>query len=658
MVRVCVILGELAERDPGGNWANRPANSLRTILLPWLPQTTASTSKRRVALKTLIREVPIVAWRLLLSLLPAQREISSVTHKPSWRNTIPDDWKEGVSQQEYWEQVSSYAELTVAMASDDMDKLKELIGQLDNLPQPALDRILEHLSSETVINKPEDQRPGLWTQLTMLTRKHRRFSDAKWALSGEIVSRIESITDKLAPQNPLARHRMLFSGHGRYLYEEMGDLQEQKLEEQRQQAIEKILADGAMDAIIQFVKDVEQPSCVGHSLGVIAGAEIDERILPVMLETDNRKIAEFTGGYVWSRRYSNGWEWVDGIDRSGWSVSQVGRFLSCLPFTEEAWRRATDWLGKSEGEYWSRANVNPYSDYCDLGKAIDKLIQSRRPKAAIDCLSKQVRDKQALDKDQAVKALLAVETSAESFGSSDAYDIIKIIKALQDDPETNPEDLFKVEWAYLPLLGRYFEDASPKTLENRLASDPTLFCEVIRCIYCSKKEVKPKKKPSEQDKTIADNAWKLLQEWRTPPGTQPDGTFLPDRFRQWLEQVKESCAESGHLEAALEHIGQVLFHCSPDSDGLWIHRAVADKLNDKSAAGMRDGYRTAVFNSRGAHLIEPTGEPERKLAIQYRQKAEDVENAGYQRFAATCKSVAKSYDCDAERIIAEHGEKE
>ena len=83
----------------------------------------------------------------------------------------------------------------------------------------------------------------------MLTRKHRHFSDAKWALSGEIVSRIESITDKLAPQNPLARHRMLFSGNGRYLYEEMGDLQEQKIEEQRQQAIEKILADGAMDAI-------------------------------------------------------------------------------------------------------------------------------------------------------------------------------------------------------------------------------------------------------------------------------------------------------------------------------------------------------------------------------------------------------------------------
>ncbi len=335
LVRACVILGELADRDPGGNWANRPANSLTAILHPLLPQTTASTSKRRVALKTLIREVPTVAWKLLLSLLPAQTQISIVTCKPSWRNTIPNDWKEGVSKKEYLEQVSSYAELTVAMASDDMDKLQELISQLDNLPRPALDRILERLSSEAVINKPEDQRLGLWTRLTMFTQKHRCFSDAKWALSGEMVSRIESITDKLAPQTPLALHRILFSGHDLYLYEETGNLQDQQLEEQRPQAIENILDYGGMDAIMQFVRDVERPSCVGHSLGVIAGVEIDERILSAMLETDNRKLAEFTGGYVRSRRYSNGWEWVDGLDRTGWSVSQAGQFLSCLPFTEE-----------------------------------------------------------------------------------------------------------------------------------------------------------------------------------------------------------------------------------------------------------------------------------------------------------------------------------
>ncbi|MGZ6208389.1 MAG: hypothetical protein ACXWMS_12660, partial [Syntrophales bacterium] len=32
--RVAIILAELASHDPGGNWANRPANSLVTVLLP------------------------------------------------------------------------------------------------------------------------------------------------------------------------------------------------------------------------------------------------------------------------------------------------------------------------------------------------------------------------------------------------------------------------------------------------------------------------------------------------------------------------------------------------------------------------------------------------------------------------------------------------
>jgi hypothetical protein len=42
LIRVVVILGGLASIDPGGQWTNRPSNSLIEILLPWLPHTTAS----------------------------------------------------------------------------------------------------------------------------------------------------------------------------------------------------------------------------------------------------------------------------------------------------------------------------------------------------------------------------------------------------------------------------------------------------------------------------------------------------------------------------------------------------------------------------------------------------------------------------------------
>ena len=58
LVRVAVILAELASHDPGGNWANRPANSLSTILLPWYPQTLAQIDKRITTIKAIRTDLP------------------------------------------------------------------------------------------------------------------------------------------------------------------------------------------------------------------------------------------------------------------------------------------------------------------------------------------------------------------------------------------------------------------------------------------------------------------------------------------------------------------------------------------------------------------------------------------------------------------------
>lgn len=175
-------------------------------------------------------------------------------------------------------------------------------------------------------------------------------------------------------------------------------------------------------------------------------------------------------------------------------------------------------------------------------------------------------------------------------------------------------------------------------------------------IYRSNKEGKSEQELSEQDRNIATNAWRLLNEWRTPPGTQPDGVFSREQFTQWLEQVKATCAETGHLEVALSSVGKVLFYCPPDPQGLWIDQAAAEALNARDAEDMRSGFRSEAFNSRGIHWVDPTGKPERELAEHYRQKAEEIENEGYQRFAVTLRSLSGSYDRDADRIVADHNE--
>jgi len=655
LVRVCVILGELATHDPGGSWANRPDNSLVTILLPWFPQTIASIEKRKVTVQTVCKECPEIGWKLLISLLPNQHQISMGSHKPLWRNPIPDDWKKSVTNKEYWEQVSFYADLAVSMADTDPLKLAELVEHFDKLPTPSFDKLLKILSSKAVSNYSEDQRVIIWDHLRKFTTKHRRFSDAKWALSDELISAIESVADKLAPSNLFNLYQHLFSDRDFDLYEENDNWEEQreKLEERRQNAIEEILRAEGIEAVIRFAKSVESPGQVGHSLGCIADTAIDSILLPEYLRDNNRKLLTFIGSYIWSRHYTKGWRWVDELDKSDWSVCHLGQFLSFLPFTKETWDRVAQWLGDAEGEYWSRTNANPYQTEGKLDIAIDKLIEYGRPRAAIDCMDRMLHGNQQIDVNQCVRALLAALSSEEPAYAMDSYRVVELIKFLQTSSDVSPDDLFKVEWAYLPLLDRH-QGAAPKLLETRLASDPEFFCEVVRLIYRSKKTDVIETEPSDDLKAIATNAWRLLHEWQTPPGVQDDGKFDSTHFIDWLKRVKNICTESGHLQVALTHVGEVLIHCPPDSDGLWINRTAAEALNAGDAEDMRRGFTTGVFNSRGVHWVDPTGKPERELAEQFRQKSEDVENAGFHRFAVTLRKLADSYDREAERIIAEH----
>lgn len=93
--RTAVVLAEIAARDPGGNWANRPSNTLTDIFLPWMPHTVASVEKRQAALNTLCAEQPDVAWSLLESLLPKKHATTTGTHKPQWREVLPEGWEKG-----------------------------------------------------------------------------------------------------------------------------------------------------------------------------------------------------------------------------------------------------------------------------------------------------------------------------------------------------------------------------------------------------------------------------------------------------------------------------------------------------------------------------------------------------------------------------------
>jgi hypothetical protein len=649
LTRVVVILGELAARDPGGKWSNRPENSLWTILLPWFPQTSAPVAKRQAAVATLLTELPDVAWKLLLNLLPQSHSSSSMTRKPEWREIIPDDWSEGVTNKEYYEQISAYAELAIKAAKEDTSKLIELVGRMHQLSPPAREKLLIHLRSDTIASIPASERLLLWTQLIDLVSKHRRYEKADWAMESQVLDEIAAVANSLAPESPVYRHQRLFTDNDFDLYEGIDNFEEEpkKLEHRRQKALNEVYSTGGIEAILELAHTVKSPVRVGIAFGAIASATDESNILPTLLLSESTALSQFAGGFVWARFRSMGWEWVDSTDKSNWTAPQKAHFLAYLPFTPDTWERVSQSLMQDEFLYWSKANANPYDTQEGIEMAIDRLLEAGRVREAIGCIERIIFEKRSLDTRQAIRALRAAQSYSE-VGNIDAFVIVQIIKALQNHAETDQSELAGIEWTYLPLLDADY-GTSPKLLDQQLANDPAFFCEMIRMVFRSNKEDRTSKKHTEQEQAMVTNAYRLLFRWKTPPGTRKDGSFDGDCLNTWLKKVKADCAESGHLEVALERIGHVLFYSPPDPDGLWLHCSVASVLNAKDAADIRRGFEIEIFNSRGAYIVDPQGGPERELANTYRRQAEEVEMRGYHRLANTLKDVAASYDREAER---------
>ena len=651
LTRVVICLGALAARDPGGNWTNRPANSLATILLPWLPRTCAAVPKRCAAVAALFAEFPEVGWNLLLGLLPRPYSTSFGTRRPSWRETIPLNWPNQITHEEYWQQIERYAEMTIDAVKKDSTRLIELVEHIENLPIEAYNKILTYMESHHVASMQQSDRLRLWTRLVDLVTKHRKFSDAEWAMEEAQIEQIASVARTLAFDEPSLRYQRLFSESDFDLYEKRGSFEDQRkeLEIRRQLAVTEIVENGDVRAVVDFATMVQSPWRVGIAFGSVAALDVDQEVLPRLLDRGPQKFVQFTAGFVWGRFKFGGWAWVDELEMVQWTPEQIGQFLAFLPFESHTWKRSTCLLGPNESPYWTKVNANPYEADEDLEHAVDALIKYEKPGSALRCLHKMLTVNQRFDAEQAIRALLAALQSSEGAHSIDSHETTEIIQAIQNDPETNEDELFRVEWAYLPLLGRH-DRGSPRLLERSLATDPSFFCDVLRLVFRFKTDENPADEPTDEETAIVTNAYSLLSDWRFPPGCQADGNYDGDHLDYWLDAVKKKSTETGHLEIAMTMVGHSLIHAPSDPNGLWIHRSVATVLNATDAKDMRDGFRTELFNSRGAHWVDRTGNQETELARSYREKADSVEDAGYHRLAGTLRQLADTYVHEAERI--------
>jgi hypothetical protein len=648
--RVAVILADLASIDPGGSWANRPMRSLVNIFLPWHVQTTVKFDIRKAAIKAVIKNQPKIGWSLLLELLPQGCQVTSGNYRPIWRDFIPLDWKDGVFQNEYLEQIAALSELMIDLAKEDVDKFIELIERLSNLPKNAYDFILDYCLSDNIINLPEEKRYLVWEKLDEIVRRHRKFSNTNWALPEEKLCKIKNIADSLAPSSPEIKYRYLFNGVVFELLDGDGDrdTQIERLVKKRNSAIKEILDRGSLMSCINFAKKVASPFDVGRALGEIEYDLIENELLPTFLDSNNEVEKQVLSGYVRIKFYKIGIDWADMIMQKDWSLEQRAKFLLFLPFNEEVWEIVSKHLGEdNEALYWKNVIVNPYESGNDLNEATEKLLTYGREGAAVICAAHRT-NKAEINEALAVHSLISVLDSKSGkqeltdYGYV-AYDVVELIKRLQKSKTIDQDVLLKIEFNFFPWLKRFSTEELPTAIEKKLASDPQFFADMIALAFRSKYDKSDDTKEIDENKRyLAQNVYDILYEWKLCPGVKEDGKFDENAFKEWIKEAKRITEETGHIGVARHYIGQILTYAPADPGGLWIHKAVADILDARDADKIRSEFTLTLFNHRGIHTFT-YGREERELAKQNQEKAEALDAEGFTRFATIMREFAEQY---------------
>lgn len=653
------LLARLAELDPGGQLSNRPDRSLAGIYCPWHPETTSSSEQRLDALDGIRDRQPDVAWELMVSLLPESHGVHFPTSSPRFR-----DWKPSqvlVTNLQYFEFVEGLVDRLIHDAGDDPERWQKLADESNHVSPSARAKVREELQNRADAGSlKEEGRDALWDGLRRLIARHREFAHAGWALPEEEVAHLEEIKQRLAPAGAVERHAWLFE-------EGMPDLGGSKLKDgeydhegytaelqkRRDEAVRKIEAEAGWDGLLRLAKRSAAAWWVGHSLAEIEGGHYEAKCLP-LIDSNESAEQQLANGYFARRFLKAGWDWLEGlVAERELRATQTARLLQLTSDHPKSWQRA-DALGADVAtDYWREFSpLGLGKGYPYVDETAQRMLDVGRPGATLWLLSLYAEDSGAVSEAHAgiaadaLDALLKVDNPVPEIQDLRQYGFERIFGFLETHRDAIGVDrVARLEWACLGALGH---DPPVPSLHQALADDPAFFVQVISAIYRAEGD---STEVTDQQRDVAENAYRLLSSWSAVPGRSSDGDLDAAALRAWVQAAIEQLDKAGRRAVGEINIGHILASAPSDSDGTWPCKPVRDLLEDLQSEKIEQGLETQVFNNRGVTSRHPEdgGEQERDLAHNYRSWADQVRDR-WPRSAAILRSLATTYEQDARRM--------
>ena len=683
-----LLLGALAEKDPGGQLSNRPANSLAEILLGWYPSTSATVDERIDAVDALREQHPDVAWKTCEDLFSGRKTFSSPTAKLRWRDWDLDWYTP--TWAEIWKFRDALADRLVSWAGESGLRWAELAADFERLKGATKlqDKLIAGLQNVDPESLSEDDRTSVADALRTVVNHHRSHKSAKWALTEEELEPLAELATLFQPADPIARNLWLFERFPEIPKQEDLEIRE-RLEQTRairQEAMQEILNGRGLEGVLRVANEADCPTDVGLVLADMhleSGVEREFLRATLTLEqtvSGAPKALQAVWQYIAEVYDREGGAWLERVAKDDELSSSPGCLLNialALPPSGETWDTVLDWGEGIERAYWEQTTISVVRNPAqNADRAIRSLLDGGRPYRALQvaCLAEhrpktEGTDLRCVSPDLLVEILRSLTTHAlgdERFppdtGSIPYY--VERLFGFLDTTSTDVVTIIQLEFALLPFLEG--ADRGPRQLLKAVRSSPSVFVSLLKMAYRAKDEAE--KEVTELDQAAARLAYRLLSNLRDVPGTKwtrssesdalrsrfegdisfPVGEMDEDKLSSWVEDARRLSAECGRLEMCDQQIGELLAHSPADVSGVWPSKAVRKQIEALHSEALEQGIQTGVFNKRGVHFRGRGGKQEWAIAERFKLFAGSTRTK-WPRTSAVLRELVASFSRMARR---------
>jgi hypothetical protein len=660
--RAASALHDLAKIDGGGRWNNRPANSLKDLFLPGLPQTYSGPEDRLAVFDTLAAEDPEMMWKFIEDHIHGGS--MSAAYQFRWRDSGGE--RGGLdAESPDWQNIyrSGIYPRVEKLISATLGTLIAATNSFISLGEDLQKCVLAGLQNIHTDQISKDERAQMLKSLRHTLNWLNSYGEEK---QKKYVPELTKELKRFSPTDTLERVDYLFSDSWPRLpegEERTGTGQQEAIDKARQRAARDLLDDLSIEQILDYGIQLPNIGILAHSLGrAVKDKKEDTAVLNAMISriaTGSHALITYSMGRVETK----GEQWVldqiKSLKKAGnINVDVLASIYRGLPEGIATWSKIGAEGSELELAYWKTASgysrTGTFEE--DAPIAVEKLLDAGRPQMALQIAGgPKVSISSNLSKRllQDLLSLAVKEKRQLNVDPMFEYYINNLFNQLYETKELPLDEIAKLEWPYVQVFDRYDRGQhAPRGLHDRLLKEPSFFAEIISLLYKDDdgNSSKNENLTDEQAENIASNAREVLESWRRIPGVSEDGTLDELVLNQWIDAVRQKCTEIKHIKGCDLKLAEILSRAPSDPDGNWPHVAVRNLLERLQNKLIEDHIPFAIYNSRGvvSRSLDAGGKQERELSDKYKTMSKAV-RAKWPRTAKVLQAIASMYDSDAKR---------